>query len=432
MRLKRIKVKNFKSFINEEFTFNTNTNANYIYGANGIGKSTFIDIIRALGEFICKERNISSSKQLPTQVREIFKNLNNNEIYKKYITLGSNDSILIEIEILDNINNMTYLYSLEFIDGDVVVRETFVELNSKGKITNVYIEKKLNEKFSINEHIVSLFDLERYNLNKNITSSILSILFDLGNTKNINENILNHPIWRFILVFILKNDVIPLYINDLSLHHNTVISKDINGRPTGAQSENDIYQNIVNYLKSFEVFAMSIDKSIRAVKPFIVKEDNLTKIVSYYFEKKLANGEIVNVPVIRESSGTKRYLHLYSIIHRLQSESLDIIFIDEIERGLHEELLISFVNYLNKTAIDNDKNVFITTHSAILLNDRFINKYNKNINKERHFMNKDINGKIIISDLSSENVRNNNHLKFLLGNYGANPNITGVYTENDE
>lgn len=431
MKLKSIHLKNFKSFINEKFDFDTKTNANYIYGANGIGKTTFIQSFSFLMEMFDKELSVWNLSSIPTNVRQTLPNGGIIDIYNMYKTAGSQEEIFVSLEIEDIDKKELIKYSIGIIQGDIVTRESLEVYDLNGKKLRIIFNKDLNKLLETSEE---LDHFELNNINKTTTSSLVSFAYlSLALNKNMSSS--DNTIIRLFHSLMVRLEALPNEINNLIRFDEVVIPKDINGNPADGNTSAKVKMNsLKKYLEEFEVFVMSIDSSIKGVKATILREDNFSYVVSYSFVKVMSNGKTSDILIHFESTGTRRYLDIYSkLVSLKQEEYSNIVFIDELGKNLHEELIIKLANYINKNAYKFNKHVFITTHNAILLNDKFVVRPEvKNSNKEKHFLNRRSNGSLVMDNLKSENVRNNNHLKFLMGEYGAGPDISEINTIYDE
>ncbi len=437
MKLQRIKVKNFRSFFDEEFKFDIKTNANYIYGANGAGKSTFIKLLENLSYVFVKEAALWNLSKLPPQMKEQHNNNVVFNIYKNNISLGSNGEMSISVTYYDDEFGY-FRYEIGLIEGDIVTKEELAITTESGEDKEIVFKKVLNKEFNASKKFYELgFKLGE--LNENTTSSIASLAYlkKLFKTKlplimeNESKNIFD---CLFNANLIVGDLTIP-EIEELVTIGTVSLFKDINGIPAdGVYSYEQKQKVLLDFIKSFEIFVCSIDKDIKSIRLFKTSDNNSFTSLSYEFEKDFGGGKTRWVPIQMESSGTKKYLEIFYRISLIQDpRNKNIILIDEIGSSLHEKLVVNIANYINKQAYKYNKHVFITTHYSILLNDKYVNRPNpKNANKEKMFINRTLKGKVKIDSLNNENIRNNNQSKFLMGAYGANPDIIGVYTDKDE
>ncbi len=437
MKVKRIKVKNFKSFFDDEFEFDSKINTNYIYGANGIGKSTLLNVFNFLGEIIKKELNIFNYNMIPANFRnnEIANSINN--IYDRYISLGSEDSIFFEIDFFDqNKENDIYRYSLEIISGDIVVFEKYSLI--KNNKEEIFFEKRIKKEINISG--ISI-EAQQYvkDLNKNTANLILSILFRKVSKDELNfkkESIfdVDSNIKKIFGLVLLDGLIFPPQIEDMVHFGKTFVPKI--PKILSEKHENYELPKIINkwkeFIKGFETFVMSIDRNIVGIKLRIDDKKDPYNVILWYEFEKLIGDKIVSVSWEKESTGTKKYLGYYFSILGIKKQKDSIIYLDEFGNGLHEELIIKLSNYINEESIKHNKQVFIITHSAILLSDKFIEKkVSKNWNKERIIMDRLPSGKVVLDNLEGKNSRENNHIKFLKSLYGGGPRITKILTEYD-
>ncbi len=437
MKLKRVKVKNFKSFLNEEFNFDTKTNTNYIYGSNGVGKTTFINIFDTLGLIFTKETNLWNISKIPPHFRDTLNDPLAWDIYSPNVTVGSDDEMLISVTFTDIKKDLNIEYTIGLIKGDIVTQEKMSVVDNDFKDKKILFEKRLNDYIDFNNDELGFVGFKEGEITKNTTSSILSLLFLRMSINENNADVeANEYFFALLKSLLLSGDNTLPEIKSIVANGIASMPKDTNiiNKIEGISSYKDRLEIIEKYIKSFETFVMSIDKSIRGVEIMTLGENSITYDITYKFIKDLGGGKTVDVPYYLESEGTRKYMRIFNSIYNIQQEhNSNVIFIDEIGSNLHEELIIKISNYINKYAHMYDKHVFITTHHSILLNDKYVNRMvPKNSNKEKYFMNRTIKGRVLIDSLKNTNIKENNQAKFLAGLYGASPDILGVYTDKDE
>ncbi len=438
MKLKRIKVKNFKSFVDNEFEFDANTNANYIFGENGAGKTTFISLSSAISEIITKELNLFNYSKLPPFIKETQNRMSFTDIYSNYKTLWSDEEIFLSFLINDRKTNQDVEYTIGMISGDIVTQEKMVVKDLNNGKEEIIFKKKLGVEFYAVEDLFKWTKLRKAEINKNTSSSILSLAFlwnavEAKDSEEIWDSI--NPFNIFLKAFLVSGDLTIHELSQLVEYGNTVIAKDIEGVNINLIDTYDFkLEKIEKFIESFSVFVSSIDDSIKDVKLKILQDNKLSTTLSYSFFKDMGNNKIREIPFILESQGTRKFMSIFRTIKNIQEEfNENIIFLDEIGAFFHESLIAKIINYINDNAIKYDKHIFITTHNSIALNDRKINRIPKNANKEKNFLNRSkVSGKITISNIKNVNQKVNNQEKFLNGEYGASPNDGPIYTDKDE
>ncbi|MBK8093243.1 MAG: AAA family ATPase [Verrucomicrobiaceae bacterium] len=122
------------------------------------------------------------------------------------------------------------------------------------------------------------------------------------------------------------------------------------------------------------------------------------------------------LPLVAESDGTRRLLHLLPVIYpKLKSDS--VIVIDEIDRSLHPLLTREFVEAFLKVALQTQRQLLLTTHDTILLDLDLLRR------DEIWFVEKDQRSSSNLYPLSQFPVRKDLRLQrgYMQGRFGAIP-----------
>ncbi len=422
-KLISLEVENFKSFSNFKMELplikNNKNNINLILGDNGTGKSTFIDIFDFLVNFWRSvELNFNTSND-----ENLLRNLGikkYNSFYKIYSTINSNEPIVIKLII--NIDNKKYQYYLkynEINDEAIVEEESLILMNDK--IEKIIFEKKYNERFSFNEDLRIALKEEMHIFDQDTKTSFVSLIwfhyFVRKNKTRINlnqqekENKSLKTIFALVTAFQIRNDFPkkqPLLLGLKTVKHPLLL---INKNDPSYQLKVNEYSKTI---KEFTHFVSYIDDKILNIS-FEEKIINNSLVqLTPIFHKKINNIN-VKIPYEMESTGTQKYFSYFLVAFDIKLRQ-QIIFYDEFGTNLQTSLKITILNYLLERADKNDVQLFLTTHDALLLNNKYVPKLS---NKQKWFITKDTIGITRIKNLKNTNTRENNFEKFIRGEYGG-------------
>ncbi len=100
----------------------------------------------------------------------------------------------------------------------------------------------------------------------------------------------------------------------------------------------------------------------------LFKEENgKIKAIKCYSVYTAEDGSSVNIPLAKESDGTRRYLHLLPIL--LEKLKDRVYVVDELDRSLHTTLSQSLIKKFRKLIENKERNLqlIFTTHDVILM-----------------------------------------------------------------
>ncbi len=374
----------------------------YIYGANGSGKTNFLSALTKMQKIIVMSTVLGSNNNKLLEVPAIKKELSSPiETFKFDVDFKSKETFF-EIQIL--LDEILYSYSFAIQDGKIQ-REL---LTKKKKRTEILI-KRISPKY---EDIILKSGLASF---KNMVSVVRDDALCLAMAAMLNNSLANK-----ILSEIMSYNV----INMASV-----------GNAPNFDEDNTNEKAIKRYLKYLRIadptltnlkvdLESKLDKHILGDddlenKEFIIKNIQVSiQSLHAIYKKHKRIGEI-ELPFLKyESNGTIRMLKALPAIF----ETLDMgntLFIDEIENGLHPNLVKLLINLFNsKETNKNNAQLVCTTHDTLLLDE---------VRRDQvWFADKNIFGETIIKRLSDyPNVRGNDNIrvKYLQGVFGAIPNI---------
>lgn len=411
--IKKIKIDNFKSFKHGEFKFNDNLNL--IYGNNGDGKTTVIDIIKFINS-VFKYDNINEllRTNITTTVSEneiFFSNDNKLNLYEEYSSLGKDKNVYLNFEMQDK--NSLYKYELELSKNDMIIKEKL----SKGK--KVFFEK-IDTGYKVSNDIKGFYKTYIDTINvkdRSIISSINSIL----SKRTVDEKLITKDLERVMSIFdkffytTLRNVSSNKYLqidhylpNQISSHYR-INAKDLE---RFKNNQKDILEQFINFL-------IDIDNNI--LDAFFEYKKEGEYYNATLFLKKSYKGDEYLVPFDKESSGTKKYIELFNIL--TMQDEYNTIAIDEIDLHLHDNLQEKIINYIsNKSKIYNTQYI-LTTHNTSSLNNINLN------NKNKLLLQRDYNNNVTLKNLSGYDVKENNQSKYLNGVYGEVINRSDLFID---
>ena len=377
--LLRFKVSNFLSF-SEEVEFNMFP-ANFklhkshvyhteggvdllraaaIYGANGSGKSNFVDAIDYFQSVVLSEETVN-------MVHPYFK------LDKQYNELPTKLEVEIEVD------SRILIYGISIKDDHILEEWLYESLMSKGEIEVIFSRKMEKGKPKISIH------------DKYLENTKAKLRFEIYEEDLENENLFltkvnNHIVEAdMVLKWFVKSLLIIKPDSKYSLTQRIHEEKDF------AERMNEILKHInlgvakigIKQVEINEFFGENEEDELQ--KSRIQKE--LKKKLSYLFNHngelyvaiKLGrkiyietlitynqgkNNELVEFNLNEQSDGTQRMLDLIPIINLIEEKNITL-FIDEIDRSLHPKMAIEFMRFLMSRKTKGQ--LIFTTHESHLL-----------------------------------------------------------------
>ncbi|NDO45954.1 AAA family ATPase [Clostridium sp. MD294] len=439
--LSYLKLKNFKSF--SDITLDLRGSHRipkrmaFIYGENGAGKTNLMNSMLFLSntlKTLVNQENEKQTKILDSLEDEIdididiFKKtllevlLSEDNIGISSLSSSSLSSLINKNKNIGNNGNMSieigfYIkgkhgtYCLEFDDEKVVFEEL-----------NFYINKRTGVIFSIHSNQIflspSVFLDNAYNVEllNDIQKfwgkhTFMSILFYEVQTKNIKyvtsrirNNFFEVLDWLSTYSVLCKD--IRYQIANISIPFAFLRNLD-NGT---INSQND--KELKIFEKSLNTFFTSLYSDVKKVYYDITPKRNKYKYVLMF--KKQINGEILDIPIFLESTGTKKLLEIFPYIFSFIWGKT--VFIDEIDSSIHDLLMSEIIELLKEYS---NGQFIATTHNTLLME--------KLSPEDVYIINIDSNGNKKLECTSSYNFRtqktNNVQKKYLNGDYRGIPYI---------
>lgn len=409
----QFRIKNFKSFKDENILFMTATDVHditqryfrkgqykllplaAIFGANASGKSNILEAIRYMHNHIRYSNNYDEN-----QSEDIYNEINRYDFIQKNTQIPflfdaetkEKDS-LFELTYIDT-NNITYKYGFT-INKNTITDEWLERKTKTGKKFNTIFNRKSNEYKGISDNI----DKEKINSSINSHSLILSTSAKL----NIEplKSVYN---WFALNKFInfgetLENFFLDKLTEDLINKKKKKITK------------------LINYISAFDpsIIGFEIDTNTKSI--FVVHNN--------------INSEIkIKLPYFMESEGTKKMISMFFQLEDIM-KSNNILFIDELNAKLHPLLVRQILMlFYNKEQNPNGSQMIFSSHDPWMLDNDSIRK------DEIWFTEKDENGVSTLYSLDEFKLSDNPDIDieeyYLLGGFGAIPKLKPFYFKDDE
>ncbi|MBO4456729.1 MAG: AAA family ATPase [Butyrivibrio sp.] len=422
--IREIHLKNFKSFTDATFNFvGKNNNPKkliLLYGANGSGKTNFVEALDCLTEtthtlnthkIIMDMLEDNDSQKKIFDLKNMLYYYSIAHIIKEYKTINSSSNMSIEITF--SLTGKIGSYYIEFNDSQIISEKLEYTIQ---KNKGIYFEKTINNE----RYNPTIFDIELQDELSTLSKkywgkhSILSILFYLKNDYS-NDYIKSHIDKRLQNVLGYFNNI----TCHLKKHDTSQVSLARFKSLLTSFTEGVIDLNEISKLETTEkiisMYFSSLSNDIESAyyKKEII-EDKKAKY-SLYFKKRLSN-TIADIEYTSESEGIRQLLDLLPLFLGTSVKDI-VIAIDEIDTGIHD-LLVS--NLVKKIVPIIKGQLILTTHNTMFLDDYDLrdNIYTINISKD---FSKTITA---ITDGPYRIQKSSNTLvKYLKGEYGGIPII---------
>ncbi len=432
------RVKNFLSFDKEEvFNLNAGKGRSFndrlyqhgnnkflkfaaLFGANGSGKSNFVDAISFSKKYIIQGNDRATiqkyNKIRPTNKEEpsIFEYkfsidqkiytygfeilLAKNEIISEWLLISTSrtDKIIYRHDQRNNtlyfgdyFKNTELKNKLSIISGSLSSNIGILFLKTVSKYNNLFSE------YSEASVLRQVFFWFENNLKVKYPDSIISDYAYFMSEKNMHS----------ILAF----------FNDFDLSISDYQFYDCPKEQIALKLPKELFEDLVSKIEkdlleddenNCVMFGLADDFYIAK----IIDEHICFETIQFYHE-----GTTTPFYMSEESDGTKKIFKLLEILFQ---EEDDIVYIvDEIDRCLHPLLTFNFINAFLEKAIKSNCQLIVTTHESILLDFNLLRK------DEVWFVSKK-NGCSVLESMGSSNIRADKNLmkSYLLGKIAV-PNI---------
>ncbi len=385
-----------------------------IYGANGSGKSNFLEAVKILREIVV---NKDFLKTFPIQL-------------KKFRLGGptNTDPICFSVEFLSS--GKYYKYSVEINNTEIDKEE--LHLSGLGKKNDELLFRR--ERTRVVTPLITDNSMQEFVtkfLKTNRLSSLMALNkeFPLIDSKSVmsaqawfenNIRVLTLQRTNPALISILSNN------NELLKFTNEIFKKiglgisniDVDEQKLSAvlTDENEqtkqFKEELIKRLESGIYTKLMNDKVI-----FNIETINGEQIVKRLLIKHIGeSGFENNLEIETQSDGTVRMLNLIPALYEIKNREC-VYFIDEIESSIHPTLMISLIKYFSN--LDTKGQLIFSTHETELLNQKEI------MRPDEVWFSEKIDGNTKMYSLNDFKLHNTLNIKngYLEGRYGAIPFI---------
>lgn len=438
--IKQISVKNLYNFKNEitidllnsgkdeevlSKTYNKDSigNLTLLYGKNNVGKSNFFQILKEVQIFVLENKNLlepynPSSDKLNSSFEFIIENSVNEIRYGFEINLKRNQ--IIDEWLFSKINGSsreTLIFDRNFEAG-------------KPKFSQLISKVDINSMSNLKKEILFL----NYFNNKKETIEVIADLLDefrsLEFISCVGGSDTGDDLPGFFSLYENEEnrEIINLFLKSADLDITDIKFSEL------SDEENE-FMNKMRLIDSMEIDSKDKERKIAdlletntAILPNLIRKNLIGRVLHegdiepIYMEFMHKSG--ASFPFERLSSGTKQIISiLMRVIIKFRTKS--VLFFDEIETGLHSELVDLLLKFFKLTLLVNpDLQYIITTHQEELLDYDFISNDNKVFMKVNP-----VDADIEIEYLSEYKLRDYQlpSKRYRLNAFETNPNTSSEY-----
>ena len=372
MKIKSIKIQNFKLFDDFEIDFTSNKNesereieldfvsytknnnyvipyVNYIVGRNSIGKTTIFEAIKFVANFFTDEHVEAAEKEIFFQ--------KDHKSFQKWMNFKKRHKAF------DN-ENYVEVHAGQY---DEIVNKEIIKIYKKE-----YLKFAKNRKKPIKIKI--FFDQKK--------DFFVELIYPTHSTIE-NSNSIYNP------NFIFKNESDELIQKFKNWAQSTIKFAKINKL---FYIEGYYFDDEKTQLNEMLLFL--IDEFSKNNKFHLPELNELFKLADPQFEELILSkgGSLryarkyskTNLDIETLSSGTKKFIKLLYLILKFAKEKSGILMIDEIENRLHKELVNVIKIGLMEIAAKYDLQVILTTHNPLILKEFVVNKQVISLDEEEN------------------------------------------------
>lgn len=394
-----------------------------IYGANASGKSNFISALSIMQRLII---NGLPNYSHPFHYK-LDKNMKDEPSYFEVELSFKNRNLAYGFTFSSEKNefNSEWLYELRN-DSEIMIFER--DINKGSFKFNISLEKSLNDKFK-----VYIDDLKE-DKSTLFLSSLKGKIKSLLNTNA--EVLLDVLAWFYIAldisspnsiltssdyyIFDEKTEKLSKLLNSFGTGINKIITKDVSELEIKSSFKNDEFDRFKFDFSSSKFEGDERIALLRGKRDFYIclMEENQMKFkkVCFYHERN----EDIEFAINEESEGTIRLLDLAEVL--LTKERNKVFVIDELDRCLHPQITIKFINLFLEKAKRNNNQLIVTTHESRLLDFEILRR------DEIWFVEK-TNGESLMFSFEEFNERFDKKIDkaYLDGRYGGVPIFNNIF-----
>ena len=370
-----------------------------IYGANASGKSSVFEAFQFMAWCVLESLSFSDENKKSSYKLKVdsFKFSKNREKPSEF-----------EINYIDKKGKKEQYYSYGFRIDNSGILEEYLTSNTKTGV-------KRNEEYSYifkrerNQKLYLDSSIEKFRENLEISLKEKTLLVSLGAKLNIDE---------FIRV---RNWFVNTEVINFSNSLYGVLLENI--LPNNIIESEEVRKNLVNFINSFDDSIIDIEVE----KISAIDEDDKDNYRVFTVHKSDKETSTAKISMNEESSGTKKMFSLYQTLLDVLEKG-GVFFADELDIKLHPLLMRNILlTFTDKEKNPNNAQLIFTTHNTIYMDMDLLRR------DEIWFVEKDkgVSKLYSLDDITNEKgekVRKDSNYEkhYLLGNYGAIPNLKNL------
>ena len=370
-----------------------------IYGANASGKSSVFEAFQFMALCVLESLSFSDDdKKNPYKLKvDSFKFSESREKPSEF-----------EINYIDKKGKKELYYNYGFkIDNSGILEEYLTSNTKTGVKRNedyTYIFKReKNQKLYLDSSI------EKFRENLEISLKEKTLLVSLGAKLNIDEFIRVRTWFINTEIINFSNSLYGAFLENI-LPNNIIESEEVR-------------KNLVSFINSFDDSIIDIEVE----KISAIDENDKDNYRVFTIHKSDKGTSTARISMNEESSGTKKMFSLYQTLLDVLEKG-GVFFADELDIKLHPLLMRNILlTFTDKEKNPNNAQLIFTTHNTIYMDMDLLRR------DEIWFVEKDngVSNLYSLDDITNEKgekVRKDSNYEkhYLLGNYGAIPNLKNL------
>jgi len=370
-----------------------------IYGANASGKSSVFEAFQFMALCVLESLSFSDdNKKNPYKLKvDSFKFSESREKPSEF-----------EINYIDKKGKKELYYNYGFkIDNSGILEEYLASNTKTGVKRNedyTYIFKReRNQKLYLDSSI------EKFRENLEISLKEKTLLVSLGAKLNIDEFIRVRTWFINTEIINFSNSLYGAFLENI-LPNNIIESEEVR-------------KNLVSFINSFDDSIIDIEVE----KISAIDENDKDNYRVFTIHKSDKGTSTARISMNEESSGTKKMFSLYQTLLDVLEKG-GVFFADELDIKLHPLLMRNILlTFTDKEKNSNNAQLIFTTHNTIYMDMDLLRR------DEIWFVEKDsgVSNLYSLDDITNEKGekirKDSNYEKhYLLGNYGAIPNLKNL------
>ncbi len=342
-----------------------------IYGANGSGKSNFVQALSFLKRYVVTEMDIPVLRSW--------------YVDNRFRLPVSDESQPIEFTLEFGIGESMYIYNVAINQTGIVEENLYKSGRGKASPTPIFTRENTRVNFfisTIGEETRRIFIRQ---LAENPALSVLGI--------NGRQRLTDYPLldeafdWfkKYLKIVAIDRDMPWLieqlldqeqildFVNDmyskigLGIERMSIVESDIEEWMSSHESAKNTLLN--KMLGARSDVKHSISQMKDSAPAFdIVDRDGHQKVREFVFRQLGRNGYVGDMDATMQSTGTLRLLTLIPAIYYATKEECTV-FVDEIDNGIHPILIKKLIEYFGNDTEAKGQLIF-TTHETALLNQK--------------------------------------------------------------